>query len=137
MNNPIILKEAINATGQRVFDAFITSEDLLEWHRASPDWTTPHAITAPVPGGKFNIGFGDPTGENTFDFTGTYTAVDAPTHLAYTIDDGRKVAIDFADAGDGATEVTWAFEAEGTFPREMQEAGWAAQLSNLKTYLER
>lgn len=136
MTEFITLNETIAATPERVYDAFLTPADLLQWHRASEDWTTPHAITDPRVGGKFNIGFGHPTGQDSFDFTGTYTALDRPTHIAYMIDDGRQVTIDFAATDDGAATVTWCFEPESVFPKEFQQAGWMAQLTNLKRYLE-
>lgn len=135
MVDMITFDQTISASPERVFDAFITPEDLLKWHRASEDWTTPHAETDPKVGGRFNIGFGDPTGEHSFDFTGAYTAIDRPTKLAYTIDDGRVVEIDFKDNGDGTTHVTWSFEPENHFPKEMQRDGWSAQLANLGKYL--
>lgn len=137
MAEMVTFNQTISAAPERVFAAFITPDDLLKWHRASDDWTTPHAETDPRVGGRFNIGFGDPTGENSFDFTGEYTEVDRPNRLSYVIDDGRKSQIDFADAGDGKTLVTWSFEPEGTFPAEMQRDGWAGQLANLEKYLTR
>lgn len=136
MTDFITLKETIAASPERVYDAFITPEDLLQWHRASEDWTTPHAITDPQVGGRFNIGFGDPNGEHSFDFTGSYSALDRPRHIAYSIDDGRQVTIDFEETDDNATLVTWKFEPENVFPAEMQTQGWMAQLTNLKRYLE-
>lgn len=135
MAEMITFNQTISAAPERVFDAFITPEDLLQWHRASEDWNTPHAETDPRVGGRFNIGFGDPTGEHSFDFTGEYTELNRPNRLAYTIDDGRKVEIDFADSGDGSTHVTWSFEPESEFPADMQRDGWAAQLANLGKYL--
>lgn len=137
MAEMITFEQTISATPERVFDAFITPDDLLHWHRASDDWTTPHAETDPRVGGRFNIGFGDPTGENSFDFTGKYTEIDRPNRLSYVIDDGRKSQIDFTDSGDGRTLVTWSFEPENTFPHEMQRDGWAGQLANLGKYLTR
>lgn len=135
MTEMIQLENTVAAPRERVFDAFVTPDDLLQWHRASEDWTTPHAETDPKVGGRFNIGFGDPTGEHSFDFTGEYTEVDRPNRLAYNIDDGRKVTVDFADAGDGTTNVVWEFEPENTFPKDMQREGWNAQLTNLVNYL--
>lgn len=135
MANMITFEQTISGTPERVFDAFVTPADLLHWHRASEDWTTPHAETDPRVGGRFNIGFGDPTGEHSFDFTGEYTEVDRPNRLAFTIDDGRRSIIEFADAGNGKTLVTWSFEPENVFPAEMQRDGWAAQLANLEKYL--
>lgn len=135
MTKMITFEQTISASPERVYDAFITPDDLLQWHRASDDWTTPHAETDPQVGGRFNIGFGDPAGEHSFDFTGTYTELDRPNRIAYTIDDGRVVEIDFRDAGDGTTHVTWSFEPENEFPADMQRDGWSAQLANLEKYL--
>lgn len=134
MGNMIRLENTVSAPVERVFDAFVTPEDLLQWHRASDDWTTPHAETDPQVGGKFNIGFGDPSGEHSFDFTGTYTEFYRPNRLAYTIDDGRKSTVEFSDAADRTTNVIWEFEPEGTFPEDMQRDGWNAQLDNLVKY---
>lgn len=131
----VTFSQTISATPERTYDALLSPDDLMQWHRASEDWTTPHASTDPQVGGRFSIGFGDPTGEHTFDFTGAYTELNRPHRIAYTIDDGRKVEIDFADAGDGKTLVTWSFEPENEFPPEMQREGWSAQLANLETYL--
>ena len=137
MTEMLSFEREIPASPERVFDAFITPADLLQWHRASDDWTTPHAETDPQVGGRFNIGFGDPTGENSFDFTGAYTEIDRPNKLSYVIDDGRKSEIEFQDAGNGKTLVIWSFEPENTFPKEMQREGWAGQLANLERYISR
>lgn len=137
MANMITFEQTISAAPERVFDAFITPADLLQWHRASVDWTTPHAETDPKVGGRFNIGYGDPAGENSFDFTGEYTEFDRPNRLSYMIDDGRQSQIDFKDAGEGKTHVTWSFEPESTFSHDMQRDGWAGQLANLEKYLTR
>lgn len=135
MAHMITFEQDIPATRERVYDAFINPDDLLQWHRASDDWTTPHAETDPQLGGAFNIGFGDPAGEHSFDFTGKYTELNRPNRIAYTIDDGRRVEIDFTDADDDTTRVSWSFEPENSFPEDMQREGWAAQLANLEKYL--
>ena len=135
MAHMLTFEESINAPIERVYDAFLTPDDLLQWHRGSEDWTTPHAETDPQVGGRFNIGFGDPTGENSFDFTGSYVELDRPNRIRYTIDDGREVDIIFQNDGVDTT-VVWNFEPEGNFPEELQRQGWAAQLANLKAYLE-
>ena len=136
MTHMITLEDDIAASREHAYDAFLAPEGLRQWHRASADWTTPHAEVDPQVGGRFNIGYGDPTGENTFDFTGSYTELDRPNRIAYTIDDGRKVEVELTDAGNGMTHVKWSFEPEGEFPEDMQREGWAGQLTNLKRYLE-
>ncbi len=135
MTKFITLSESIATPRERVFDAFITPADLLQWHRGSDDCTTPHAETDPVMGGRFNIGYGDPAGEHSFDFTGVYTTMDRPARIDYTIDDGRLVEIEFAEIDATTTQETWRFEPERTFPEELQEQGWMAQLTHLKSYL--
>ena len=136
MSKMLTFTETILAHRARVYDAFLSPEDVLQWHRASDDWTTPHAETDPRVGGRFSIGFGDPTGEYSFDFTGSYTELDHPNRIAYTIDDGRKVEINFADTATDRTLVSWSFEPEGDHPEDLQRDGWAAQLANLKRFLE-
>ena len=136
MAHMITFEGDISASRQHVYDAFLAPEGLRQWHRASDDWSTPHAETDPQVGGRFNIGYGDPTGEHSFDFTGSYTELDRPNRIAYTIDDGRKVEVVFTDAGEGRTHVTWSFEPESDNPEEMQEMGWANQLTSLRRYLE-
>ena len=56
-------------------------------------------------------------------------------YLAYTIDDGRKVRINFTGKGN-TTEVVESFEAEDTHSIEMQQGGWQAILDNFKKYTE-
>lgn len=136
MSHMITFEGDIAASREHVYDAFLAPEGLRQWHRASDDWSTPHAETDPQIGGRFNIGYGDPTGEHSFDFTGSYTELDRPNRIAYTIDDGRKVEVVFTDAGDGTTHVTWSFEPESDNPEEMQRLGWANQLTSLRRYLE-
>ena len=136
MSHMITFEGEVLADRERVYDAFLAPEGLRQWHRASDDWSTPHAETDPRVGGRFNIGYGDPTGEHTFDFTGSYTELDRPNRIAYTIDDGRKVEVNFTDAGDNRTHVQWSFEPESENPEDMQRQGWANQLTSLKRYLE-
>lgn len=136
MTHMITFEGDIAASREHVYDAFLAPEGLRQWHRASDDWSTPHAETDPQVGGRFNIGYADPTGEHSFDFTGSYTELDRPNRIAYTIDDGRKVEVVFTDAGEGRTHVRWSFEPESENPEEMQRAGWANQLTSLKRYLE-
>jgi hypothetical protein len=55
--------------------------------------------------------------------------------LEYTLDDGRKVWIEFSPEGNG-TKVVERFEPDTHHPAEMQQAGWQAIMDNFKTYTE-
>lgn len=134
MSKTITITRTIDAPCERVFDAWVTPSDLLHWYNAGEDWSTPHAEVDAVPGGKFSIGFADPDGKHIFDFTGTFTEVTRPSKLAYTIDDGRKVAVDL-DEADGKTALTWTFEMEDVNSEELQRKGWSNQVDNLEKYL--
>lgn len=55
--------------------------------------------------------------------------------IAYTIEDGRKVVIEFTEL-DGRVKVVETFEPEETNSLEMQRTGWQAILDNFKRYAE-
>jgi uncharacterized protein YndB with AHSA1/START domain len=69
-----------------------------------------------------------------FDFGGVYDDVRLNEGIAYTLEDGRKVTINFIRQED-ETKVIETFDAENTNPIEMQEAGWQAILDNFKKYI--
>jgi hypothetical protein len=55
--------------------------------------------------------------------------------IAYTLQDDRKVRIEFSEKG-GETMVVESFEAETENPVEMQEMGWQMILNNFKAHAE-
>jgi uncharacterized protein YndB with AHSA1/START domain len=132
----IVITRLFDAPRPLVFECWLKPEHLLHWYSAGEGWTTPHAQTDPRKGGRFNIGFAGPDGKSGFDFTGTYDEVKAPDRIAFTIDDGRPVIVDFADQG-GKTLVTLTLTLETTHSEEQQRHGWSAMLENLHKYLER
>ena len=136
-----ILIRTYDAPAPLVFECFVKPEHLIHWYSAGNGWTTPHAQSDAKVGGRFNVGFADPEGKMSFDFTGTYNEMVPPTagkpgHLKYTIDDGRPVWVEFVEAG-GKTTVTLTLTLEGTNSEELQRHGWGAMLDNLNTYLKR
>ena len=70
-----------------------------------------------------------------FDFAGVYDEVVTNQRIAYTMEDGRKVEIDFTGQGD-ETHVVTVFDAESENPIDMQRDGWQAILDNFKKYAE-
>ena len=136
-----ILTRIYDAPASLVFECFIKPEHLLHWYSAGGGWTTPHARSDAKVDGRFDIGFADPEGKMTFDFTGTYKEITPPApgrngRLHYIIDDGRPVWVEFAEAG-GKTTVTLTLTLESTNSEEQQRHGWGAMLDNLDLYLER
>lgn len=74
-------------------------------------------------------------GSQGFDFEGKYDEIIPYKLIRYTLGDGRETTITFESRADG-TYVEERFEAEGSFPAEMQQQGWQAILDNFKTYTE-
>ena len=70
-----------------------------------------------------------------FDLGGFYDVIDVKKHITYTLDDGRRVQIDFSLKNDGV-RITECFEAETENSLELQEKGWQAILDNFKRYTE-
>lgn len=106
---------------------------ICQWNAASDDWHTKQASNDVQVGGRFSSIMAARDGSMEFDFCGTYTAVTPQQHLAYTLDDNRKVTVDFVDASDGV-DITSHFEAESTHPPEMQQAGWQAILDSFERH---
>jgi uncharacterized protein YndB with AHSA1/START domain len=132
----IVIKRSVNAPRELVFRCWLEPEHLLQWFRASPDWSTPHARTDARPGGAFDIGFASPDGKSSFDFTGIYDVVEAPVRLAFTIGDGRPVTVLFTE-NNGRTDISLTLTLEDAHSEEQQREGWTAMLENLGLYLER
>lgn len=130
----ITIERVIDAPIERVFDAWITPADLVKWHHAGDDWTTPYAEVDARVGGVYKIGYQNPEGEVVFDLVGRYTEVTRPTRLAYTIADVRDVTVDFEDLG-GKTKITLVFDMEHENSEELQRRGWTEHVVNLESYL--
>jgi uncharacterized protein YndB with AHSA1/START domain len=70
-----------------------------------------------------------------FDFGGIYDGVIEHKLISYTMDDGRKVEVNFWDEGD-QTKIIETFEAESTNSFEQQKGGWQTIIDNFKKYIE-
>jgi uncharacterized protein YndB with AHSA1/START domain len=108
---------------------------ITKWYYASDDWHAPYAENDLRVNGKFKTTMSAKDGSFSFDFEGTYTAIQENKLIEFTIADGRKVKITFSDLGK-ETKVVETFETENTNPVEMQRGGWQAILNNFKKYTE-
>lgn len=86
-------------------------------------------------GGRFCHHMAAKDGSAGFDFTGTFTRVEAPTRLSFVMDDGREVDVQFASE-PGGTWVQETFDAETSHTPAQQQAGWQGILDNFKRYVE-
>jgi uncharacterized protein YndB with AHSA1/START domain len=130
----ITITRQLAAPRALVFAACTAAEHLKEWYRASDDWTTPFAESDPRPGGALRVGFGSPDGRNDFVLEAVYDEIAPPERLSYTMADGRRVVMTFAEQ-DGGTFVSLTLDLESTFSEDMQRGGWSAMLANLERHL--
>lgn len=131
----LTVEAVVNKPVEHVWKVWTEPEHIKQWNSASEEWHTPHAENDLRVGGAFSSRMEAKDGSFGFDFGGTYDEVNLHETIAYTIGDGRKVKISFVPEGE-ATKVVESFEAEGTNPVDMQQAGWQAILDNFKKYAE-
>jgi uncharacterized protein YndB with AHSA1/START domain len=131
----ITVAATINAPVEKVWQYWTEPTHIIQWCQASDDWHAPYADNDVQTGGKFKTTMAAKDGSFSFDFGGVYTNVVLHENLAYALEDGRKVNIDFKGAGNNTT-VTETFDAENTHSVDMQRDGWQAILNNFKKYVE-
>ncbi len=131
----ITISTSVNQRVETIWNAYNSSEDIMQWNQASDDWHCTSSTNDLRVGGKFKNRMEAKDGSMGFDLSGTYDLVKQHEALGYKLDDGRKVMISFEPHGD-TTKITESFEAESTNPVEMQQAGWQAILDNFKKYTE-
>ncbi len=132
----ITIETTINAPLDKVWKAWTTPEDIVQWNNASDDWYTPSAENDLTVGGKFVFSMEARDGSSSFDFSGTYENFKEKELLEYLLIDDRKVSVAFKEA-DGQTKVTETFTPETENSVETQQHGWQAILDNFKQYVEK
>ena len=112
------------------------AEHIINWNAASDDWHCPHAETDLRVGGRMLARMAARDGSASFDFVGTYTSVEPPARVAFTMSDGRTCEVLFSADANG-TKVVETFDPENENPLEMQRGGWQSILDNFKKYAEK
>ena len=136
MATNITVETTVNAPIDRVWEYWNEPEHITKWAFASDDWHCPAAENDLRKGGSFSSTMAAKDGSFSFDFGGVYDDIEVDEYIAYTIGDGRKVTVKFSSEDGKTTHIVETFEAEGTNPVEMQQAGWQAILNNFKKYTE-
>jgi uncharacterized protein YndB with AHSA1/START domain len=131
----IIVETIVHSSLDKVWKAWNTPEDIMQWNAASDDWHTPSCSVDLRPGGKFNSRMEARDGSMGFDFEGTYTKVIEHQLIEYAMSDGRTVSVRFEEVG-GGVKVTEIFDADNEYPEEMQREGWQSILERFGRYVE-
>ncbi|MEM7658832.1 MAG: VOC family protein [Bacteroidota bacterium] len=118
-----------------VWEKWTQPEHIIHWNFATDAWNAPAATSDLQEGGAFSYRMEAKDGSMGFDFTGTFTTVQAPHRLGYRMEDGRQVELLFSEA-EGGTFVMQDIEAENQAPIERQQQGWQAIMNHFKRYVE-
>lgn len=130
----IIVETNVRAPIERVWQAYTTPEDIVQWNAASDDWHTTRSNVDLRIGGTFSSRMEAKDGSFGFDFAGTYTNV-VPNHLIeYSFGD-RTATVEFSASPEGV-KVRVSFDAETTHSDEQQRDGWQAILNNFARHVE-
>lgn len=130
----ITIDTVVAAPIARVWAAWTTPADIMQWNAASDDWHTTASTVDLRVGGAFSSRMEAKDGSAGFDFAGTYSVVEAPHRLVFGFGD-RHVEVTFAEEADGV-RVRETFVPEREHPIEMQRAGWQAILDRFKQHVE-
>lgn len=131
----ITVETLVKAEPSKVWDAWNTPEDIMQWNSAHEEWHTPRSTVDLREGGTFVSRMEAKDGSAGFDFEGTYTRVVPGQLVQYRMSDGREVTVEFAE-GSGGVLVRETFDAETENPPELQRQGWQAILDNFGRYVE-
>src|SRR5437868_1099072 len=126
-NTPITVETTINSPVKKVWEFWNEPEHITKWCNASDDWHAPFAENDLKTNGKFKTTMAAKDGSYGFDFGGVYSNVEENKLIEYTMDDGRKVRIEFSIEGN-QTRVVETFDPESSNPVDMQRGGWQAIL---------
>lgn len=142
--NSLTIRRTINASRQKVFDAWTQPEHLTNWWRANPNWSTEIAEVDLRVGGKYRLGMRDPEQTGPFVCRGEFVEVHSPEKLIYTwaweppgMDVGETlVTVEFIEKGN-LTELVLTHE---RFPNadaaSKHNEGWSGCLNNFVELVE-
>jgi len=131
----ITVKTTIHSSIEQVWAAWTSPEHITQWTFASDDWHAPYAEIDLKVGGRFKTTMAAKDESFSFDFSGTFTEVEPMKKIAYTLDDDRKVLIEFNVNSEEVTVVE-SFDPESVNSLELQETGWQMILNNFKKHVD-
>lgn len=132
----IEIEITILASLDLVWECFTDRDHIEEWYFASEQWHCPNAENNFEIGGTFNYRMEAKDGSFGFNFTGKFDEIIEKKLIKYTLDDGRKVEVNFIEKDEKTIQIIQNFEPEKENLRDMQRNGWYAILNNFHKYVE-
>lgn len=129
----ITVETTIQAPMDRIWGAYTSPEDIVQWNAASADWHCPRSTVDLRVGGEFSSRMEAKDGSAGFDFAGTYTRI-VPNELIEYAFGERFALVEFIPGPQGNT-VRVTFDAESQNTPESQRQGWQAILDNFSRHV--
>jgi uncharacterized protein YndB with AHSA1/START domain len=130
----ITVEQKVGAPIERVWKAYTTPADIVQWNAASDDWHTTRSTVDLRVGGVFSSRMEARDGSFGFDFEGTYTNIVPNRLIEYSFGD-RAAKVEFTEVA-GGVNVRVVFDAEATHSIEQQQGGWQAILDSFARHVE-
>ena len=130
----ITIETLVRAPIDKVWRAYTSPEDIIQWNAASDDWHTTSSSVELRVGGTFSSRMEAKDGSFGFDFAGTYTKIMPNELIEYAFGD-RTASVQFMQTSDGV-KVRITFVAETEHSVEEQEQGWQAILNKFASHVE-
>ena len=130
----ISVETTVHAPIEKVWSAYTTPEDIIQWNAASDDWHTTSSQVDLRVGGSFTSRMEAKDGSFGFDFAGTYTKVVQHECIEYAFG-ARTASIVFVEMQD-VVKVQVTFIAETEHSLEQQQEGWQAILDRFAKHVE-
>ena len=124
----------VQAPIDKVWSAYTSPADIIQWNAASDDWHTTVASVELREGGQFSSRMEAKDGSFGFDFAGTYTKIVPHELIEYSFGD-RSASVQFIQEANGV-KVRISFVAEKEHSVEQQQEGWQAILSRFAKHVE-
>jgi uncharacterized protein YndB with AHSA1/START domain len=130
----ITIETTVKAPIDKVWRAYTSPEDIIQWNAASDDWHTTSSSVELRVGGTFSSRMEAIDGNFGFDFAGTYTKIVLNELIEYVFDN-RSASVEFMQTNNGVkVRITFVAETEHTI--EQQEEGWQAILNKFAKHVE-
>jgi uncharacterized protein YndB with AHSA1/START domain len=130
----ITVETTVHAPIDKVWTAYTTPADIVQWNAASDDWHTTSASVELRVGGQFSSRMEAKDGSFGFDFAGTYTKIVPNECIEYQFRD-RSASVEFIQTDKGV-KVRISFVAEEEHSVEQQQQGWLAILNRFAKHVE-
>ena len=130
----ITIETLVRAPIDKVWRAYTSPEDIIQWNAASDDWHTTSSSVELRVGGTFSSRMEAKDGSFGFDFAGTYTKIIPNELIEYAFGD-RSASVQFMQTSDGV-KLRITFVAETEHSVEEQEQGWQSILNKFASHVE-